>query len=53
MVDLLCPGGEQNCRLFDDAGAPIQWDNGHLTPRGSAELMRKAFSESDLRLPAS
>jgi hypothetical protein len=46
LLDLMCPAG--TCLLYDGDGKPIQWDNGHLTPKASVDLMRSAASHGDL-----
>jgi len=46
LLDLICPKGD--CLLYDGDGKPIQWDNGHLTPKGSIELMGDAAAQGDL-----
>ena len=46
LVDLMCD--DHGCLLRDRDGKPIQWDNGHLTPLGSVQLMELAASRGDL-----
>lgn len=46
LLDLMCPHGA--CLLYDGDGKPIQWDNGHLTPRASIELMSHVAPQGDL-----
>ena len=46
LLELICPKG--NCLLYDTDGKPIQWDNGHLTPEGSIELMSDAAAQGEL-----
>ncbi len=46
LIDLMC--GRKGCRLYDEGGSPIQWDNGHLTPLGSVEIMELAAARGDL-----
>jgi hypothetical protein len=49
MVDLMCTG--ERCLLVDQTGAPIQWDNGHLTADGSVNLMHRAAVSGALPPP--
>ena len=46
LVDLMCR--KDDCLLYDRDGKPIQWDNGHLTPVGSVQLMDIAASRGEL-----
>lgn len=46
LLNLMCPNG--TCLLYDGDGKPIQWDNGHLTPRASVELMTSAVAKGEL-----
>ena len=50
MLHLMCDDGGRKCRLRDPTGAPIQWDNGHLTPAASKELMVEAAANGDIQL---
>jgi peptidoglycan/LPS O-acetylase OafA/YrhL len=49
MVDLMCTG--ERCLLFDQTGAPILWDTGHLTAEGSVNLMHRAAVSGALPPP--
>lgn len=48
MIDLMCPG--ETCMIFDANRDPIQWDNGHLTPRASVQLMDRAKAKGEIPL---
>jgi peptidoglycan/LPS O-acetylase OafA/YrhL len=48
LIDLMCRGDD--CLLFDPAGQPIQWDNTHLTPLGSVEIMDLAVANGEIPL---
>lgn len=50
MLDLMCEDKGRTCLLQDPSGAPIQWDNGHLTPAASRELMGEAAAKGAFRL---
>ena len=46
LVDLMCK--DTQCVLYDNNNDPIQWDNGHLTPTGSMQLMDLAAARGEL-----
>ena len=48
MIDLMCDGG--SCLLYDANGDPIQWDNAHLTPKASVQLMERAVAGGSIPL---
>jgi peptidoglycan/LPS O-acetylase OafA/YrhL len=48
MVELMCGGPA--CLLFDADGAPIQWDNAHLTPSGSVQIIDRARAQGAIPL---
>lgn len=49
LVDAMCRG--ERCLLYDVTGQPIQWDNGHLTPPGSVEIVSRALETETLPMP--
>jgi len=40
---------KRGCLLYDKDRKSIQWDNGHLTPAASVQLMELAVARGDLR----
>jgi hypothetical protein len=48
MIELMCGGAD--CLLFDATGAPIQWDNAHLTPSGSVQIIDRARAQGAIPL---
>lgn len=49
LLDLMCSPERSDCLIYDTAGAPIQWDHGHLTATGSVQLIERAVSQG--RIP--
>ena len=47
LVSLMC--AEARCRTMTESGVPIQWDYGHFTYEGAAELVKEFANRFELR----